>query len=67
MAFKRSIYVSSTYADLKAHRAEVKAGRRSPGAARQSLLSWNAHLAHGHTIRLRRRLYAGVDFAADLP
>ena len=25
MAFKRSIYVSSTYADLKAHRAEVKA------------------------------------------
>lgn len=52
---------------LKWQVLEVKAGRRSPGAARQSLLSWNAHLAHGHTIRLRRRLYAGVDFAADLP
>jgi retron-type reverse transcriptase len=45
----------------------VAAGQCSPEAARQSLLSWNAHLAHGHTIRLRRRLYAGVTFAADLP
>ncbi len=36
-------------------------------AARTSLQSWNAHLAHGHTWRLRRRLYADVAFAADLP
>jgi retron-type reverse transcriptase len=48
------------------HRA-VKEGTCSPQAARQSLLSWNAHLAHGHTIRLRRRLFAGISFAADLP
>jgi len=36
-------------------------------AARTSLQSWNAHLAHGHTWRLRRRLYAGLSFATDLP
>jgi hypothetical protein len=34
--------------------------------ARTSLLSWNAHLAHGHTMRLRRRLFAGVPFAEGL-
>jgi hypothetical protein len=45
----------------------VRRGRLSPEVALQSVLSWNAHLAHGHTIRLRRRLFAGVAFAADLP
>ena len=28
-------------------------------AARANLRSWNAHLAHCHTWRLRRRLFAG--------
>ncbi|MFM9048310.1 MAG: RNA-directed DNA polymerase, partial [Cyanobium sp.] len=44
----------------------VKAGVLSAAEARTRLLSWNAHLAHGHTVRLRRRLFAGVPFAADL-
>jgi hypothetical protein len=35
-------------------------------AARSSLQSWNAHLAHGHTWRLRRRLFAGLPFADGL-
>jgi retron-type reverse transcriptase len=52
---------------LKRLQQAVTAGTCSPQAARQSLLSWNAHLAHGHTIRLRRRLFAGLPFAADLP
>jgi hypothetical protein len=39
----------------------------APAAARSSLVSWNAHLAHGHTWRLRRRLFAGLPYAADLP
>jgi hypothetical protein len=44
----------------------VVAGHIDAVAARTSLQSWNAHLAHGHTWRLRRRLYAGVAFAEDL-
>jgi len=52
---------------LKRQARAVAAGHCSPEAARQSLLSWNAHLAHGHTLRLRRRLFAGLPFAADLP
>ena len=35
--------------------------------ARTSLLSWNAHLVHGHTIRPRRRLFSGVPVTANLP
>ena len=35
-------------------------------AARANLRSWNAHLAHGHTWRLRRRLFVGLSHAADL-
>ena len=52
---------------LKRQALAVAAGHCAPEAARQSLLSWNAHLAHGHTLRLRRRLFAGVPFATDLP
>jgi RNA-directed DNA polymerase len=48
------------------HRA-VRAGVLSPEAARASLLSWNAHLAHGHTWRLRRRLFAPLAYAKGLP
>jgi hypothetical protein len=35
--------------------------------ARASLLSWNAHLAHGHTKRLRRRLFRNLPFAEGSP
>jgi retron-type reverse transcriptase len=35
-------------------------------AARSRLQSWNAHLAHGHTWRLRRSLYAEIPFAGGL-
>ena len=52
---------------LRLHRQGVNNGTISATAARTSLQSWNAHLAHGHTWRLRRRLYAGLAFAADLP
>ena len=48
------------------HRA-VLARTLTAAAARTSLLSWNAHLAHGHTWRLRRRLFAGLPYATDLP
>ena len=52
---------------LKLLKEGVARGTRTVEEARASLLSWNAHLAHGHTIRLRRKLYSGVPFAADLP
>ena len=52
---------------LKRQALAVAAGLCAPEAMRQSLLSWNAHLAHGHTLRLRRRLFSGLPFAADLP
>ena len=42
-------------------------GATASSAARASLLSWNAHLAHGHTWLLRRRLFAPLPYAADLP
>ena len=48
------------------HRA-VLAGVLPATAARISLLSWNAHLAHGHTWRLRRRLFADLAYAASIP
>ncbi len=48
------------------HRAVI-AGRLSAAAARASLQSWNAHLAHGHTWRLRRRLFRALPYAAGLP
>ena len=46
---------------------EVATGDLQETAARSSLQSWNAHLAHGHTWRLRRRLYADLSFAEGLP
>jgi retron-type reverse transcriptase len=52
---------------LKLQHRAVLAGTLPAAAARTSLLSWNAHLAHGHTWRLRRRLFAGLAYAADLP
>jgi RNA-directed DNA polymerase len=42
---------------LRLQRRAVISGRLSPQVARASLQSWNAHLAHGHTLRLRRRLF----------
>ena len=35
--------------------------------ARASLQSWNAHLAHGHTWRLRRRLFRELPWAEGFP
>jgi hypothetical protein len=52
---------------LKRQARAVANGHCSPEAARRSLLSWSAHLAHGHTLRLRRRLFAGLSFAPQLP
>lgn len=52
---------------LRRHARAVETGQCSPASARQSLLSWNAHLAHGHTLRLRRRLFAGLVYAPQLP
>jgi len=52
---------------LRLQHSAVVAGTLSSAAARTSLLSWNAHLAHGHTWRLRRRLFAGLPYAAGLP
>jgi plasmid replication initiation protein len=52
---------------LKLQHRAVLVGALPASAARASLQSWNAHLAHGHTWRLRRRLYASLPYAADLP
>lgn len=52
---------------LKLQHQAVLAGVLPAEVARASLLSWNAHLAHGHTWRLRRRLFDGIPYAADLP
>jgi hypothetical protein len=52
---------------LKRQHLAVLAGDLSTSAARDSLFSWNAHLAHGHTWRLRRRLFKGLPYAAGLP
>jgi RNA-directed DNA polymerase len=52
---------------LKLQHRAVLAGALPAAAARTSLLSWNAHLAHGHTWRLRRRLFASLSYASDLP
>jgi len=52
---------------LKLQHKAVLAGTLPPETARISLLGWNAHLAHGHTWRLRRRLYADLPYASDLP
>jgi retron-type reverse transcriptase len=52
---------------LRLHCRGVASGVIALAAARDSLRSWNAHLAHGHTWRLRRRLFAGVAFAVGLP
>ena len=52
---------------LRLQHHAVLSGVLSSEAARTSLMSWNAHLAHGHTWRLRRRLFAGLPYAPDLP
>jgi retron-type reverse transcriptase len=52
---------------LRLQHKAVTTGRLPVAAARASLLSWNAHLAHGHTWRLRRRLFAGLVYGSDLP
>jgi RNA-directed DNA polymerase len=47
---------------LRAVAAAVAACRLAPEQARQRLISWNAHLRHGNTWRLRR-----PPFANDIP
>ena len=44
----------------------VMTGALPAATARARLQSWNAHLRHGHTWRLRRRLFAGLAFADGL-
>ena len=41
--------------------------RISADRARASAQSWDAHLAHGHTVQLRRGLFAPHSFATGLP
>ena len=41
--------------------------RISLDQAQASARSWDAHLAHGHTVQLRRRLFAPHSFATGLP
>ena len=52
---------------LKLQNKAVLAEALPAAVARTSLLSWNAHLAHGHTWRLRRRLFFSLPYAVDLP
>ncbi|MFN9635472.1 MAG: reverse transcriptase domain-containing protein [Synechococcaceae cyanobacterium] len=52
---------------LRTHHRAVVAGLLAPEQARRSLQSWNAHLAHGHTWRLRQRLFAPLPYAEGLP
>ena len=52
---------------LRSHAQGVSAGYVSLVQARASLQSWSAHLAHGHTHNLRRRLFQGLSFAPELP
>jgi RNA-directed DNA polymerase len=51
---------------LRVHHREVRAGLLTPERARLSLQRWNAHLAHGQTWRLRRRLFALLPYAEGL-
>jgi retron-type reverse transcriptase len=51
---------------LRTHVQGVAAGIITADAARASLQSWNAHLAHGHTRNLRRRLFHRLSFAPEL-
>jgi hypothetical protein len=41
--------------------------RLTTARAFASAQSWDAHLAHGHTLSLRRRLFAPHGFARGLP
>ncbi|MFN7872279.1 MAG: reverse transcriptase domain-containing protein [Cyanobacteriota bacterium] len=52
---------------LRRHSRNLPQGRISAARARASALSWDAHLAHGHTLLLRRQLFAPYPFAAGLP
>ena len=52
---------------LRAVAAAVAAGLMSAEEARKRLISWNAHLAHGQTWRLRRQAFTPLPFANDLP
>jgi hypothetical protein len=51
---------------LRLQQLEGIRGRLSPAIARASLQSWNPLLAHGHTWRLRRRLFRDVPYAEGL-
>jgi retron-type reverse transcriptase len=51
---------------LRLQAAAVAAGQLPAATARVSLRSWNAHLAHGHTWRLRRRLFRNLPYGENL-
>ena len=46
--------------------AAYRSGRRSEFEVAQSLQSWNAHLAHGDTWRLRQQIFADTDLPNPL-
>jgi retron-type reverse transcriptase len=52
---------------LRRHARALPQGRISTARARASALSWDAHMAHGHTLQLRRQLFAPHSFSAGLP
>ena len=51
---------------LRLQAAALAAGQLPSATARASLRSWNAHLAHGHTWRLRRRLFRNLPYGEGL-
>jgi len=51
---------------LKRLKAEYTKGQKSDQAVGQSLQSWNAHLAHGDTWRLRQHIFAHLDLPHPL-
>ncbi len=51
---------------LKRLKADYANGQRSEHDIAQSLQSWNAHLAHGDTWRLRQRIFADLDLPHPL-
>lgn len=51
---------------LKRLKADYANGQRSHHDVAQSLQSWNAHLAHGDTWRLRQRIFADLDLPHPL-
>lgn len=51
---------------LKRLKAEYTRGQKSAQAVSQSLQSWNAHLSHGNTWRLRQQIFADLELPHPL-